>query len=127
MNPTIGVTKIGPMTGTSCSTASGGVCGRATTAGRASAAAHAVTVVASVASDCTVRAVAIPVFPVEPTASRVALVDAGEALDFFFFFGAGSVTADFVSLESVDAVVFSSAGCLLSVDDVPEVEFVDDD
>jgi hypothetical protein len=87
------------------------------------------TLVDSVANDCTVRAVAIPVFPVEPTASRVVPVDGCEALDFFFFFfGAGSVTADFVSLESV--VVFSSAGCLLSDNDVPEVEFeefVDDD
>ena len=236
MNPTIGVTKFGPMTGTSCNSASGGVCGRATTAGGAAATANAVTMdatgpaspdvvtgltafvrvgvrpndscraaainiqvdgdsgapvdplpangfrtaltrldiavvttatgasravtvgragcctsalttdavratdtlavgagssatlVDSVASDCTVRAVAIPVFPVEPTASRVVLVDGCVALDFFFFFGAGSVTADFVSLESV--VVFSSAGCLLSDNDVPEVEieeFVDDD
>jgi hypothetical protein len=84
----------------------------------------------SVASDCTVRAVVVPVFPVEPTASRMLLLDGCEALDFFFFFGGGSVTADIVSLESVDAVAFSSAGCLLSDDDFPALdveEFVDDD
>jgi hypothetical protein len=58
------------------------------------------------------------------------LLDGCEALDFFFFFGGGSVTADIVSLESVDAVAFSSAGCLLSDDDFPALdveEFVDDD
>ena len=40
------------------------------------------------------------------------------------------MTADIVSLESVDAVAFSSTGCLLSDDDVPGLdveEFVDDD
>jgi hypothetical protein len=63
----------------------------------------------SVAWDCTVWAVAVPVFGVEPTATRVVLLDGCELLDFFFFFGAGSVTAAFVSLES---------GCLVSDADV---------
>jgi hypothetical protein len=54
----------------------------------------------SVAWDCTVWAAAVPVFGVEPTAACVVLLDGCEPLDFFFFFGAGSVTAAVVSLES---------------------------
>jgi hypothetical protein len=73
----------------------------------------------SVAFACTVRAVALPVSRVGLTASWV--VGCCEALDFFFFFGFGSATAVFVSLESVDASAFSSAGCLASDVDVPEV------
>src|SRR4029077_10308527 len=78
----------------------------------------------SVAFACTVRAVALPVSRVGSTASWV--VGCCAVLDFFFFFGFGSATAVFVSLESVDASAFSSARCLLSDDDVPEVASDDD-
>jgi hypothetical protein len=64
----------------------------------------------SVGPDCTVWAAAV-VFWVEPTAACVVLLDGCEPLDFFFFFGAGSVTAAFVSLES---------GCLVCDTDVPD-------
>jgi hypothetical protein len=78
----------------------------------------------SVAFACTVRAVALPVSRVGLTASWVAGCCA--VLDFFFFVGFGSAAAVFVSLESVDASAFSSAPCLLSDDDVPEVASDDD-
>jgi hypothetical protein len=68
----------------------------------------------SVASDCTVRAVAVPIFGVDSTASWVGLVDCCDTLDFFFFFGDGSAATGFGSLESVDSSAFSSCGCLPS-------------
>jgi hypothetical protein len=71
--------------------------------------------VCSVASERTVRAVAVPVLPVDSAASWVGLLHCREVVDFFFRFGVGS-TMDFVSLESVDVLAFFSAGC--SDDDV---------
>jgi hypothetical protein len=84
----------------------------------------------SVAFALTVRAVALAVSRVDLTVSWVvgccAVLDWCAVLDFFFFFGFGSAAAVFVSLESVDASAFSSAGCLASDVDVPEVASDDD-
>ena len=90
-------------------------------AGSSAALGSSAVLVDSVTSDCTVRAVAVPVFRVDSTASWLDLVDCCEALGFFFFFGVGSAAAGFVSPESVDVSAFSSAGCS-DGDDVPEVD-----
>jgi hypothetical protein len=105
--------------------------GLAVGGGAAATCGSSVVCVDSVASDGTVRAVALPVFGFDSTASLVGLLDCCEALDFFclFGFGSGSAAAGFVSLESVDALVFSAA-CLPSDAAEPEVDDsldVDDD
>jgi hypothetical protein len=75
--------------------------------------------------------VALPVFGFDSTPSLVGLLDCCEVLDFFCLlcFGFGSAAAGFVSLECVDALVFSAA-CLPPDADEPEVDEsldVDDD
>ena len=107
--------------------------GLAVGGGAAATCGSSVVFVDSVTSDGTVRAVALPVFGFDSTASLVGLLDCCEALDFFCLFGfgsgSGSAAAGFVSLESVDALVFSAA-CLPPDAAEPEVDEsldVDDD